>query len=51
MIVIEHCLAIAEEGIGIRIEDGVLITEDGHEMMPGPPKEIDEVEALCRREG
>jgi Xaa-Pro aminopeptidase len=50
VIVIEPFLAIPEEGIGIRIEDGVLITEDGHEMMPGPAKEVDEVELLCRRD-
>ena len=39
-----------EEGIGIRIEDGVLVTEQGHEVLPGPPKGMDEVEALCKRE-
>jgi len=48
VIVIEPFLAIPEEGIGIRIEDGVLITETGAELMPGPPKEISEVEALCQ---
>jgi Xaa-Pro aminopeptidase len=47
VIVIEPFLSNMDEGIGIRTEDGVLITEDGHEMMPGPPKEVDEVEALC----
>lgn len=49
VIVIEPFLAIPEEGIGIRIEDGVLITETGAELLPGPPKEIAEVEALCQR--
>lgn len=35
-------------GIGVRIEDDVIITGDGHENMTlGVPKEIDEVEALC----
>lgn len=35
-------------GIGIRIEDDVLVTQDGHEVMTtGVPKEIDEVEAMC----
>lgn len=35
-------------GIGIRIEDDVLITHEGHENMSnGVPKEIDEIEALC----
>jgi Xaa-Pro aminopeptidase len=50
VLVIEPFLVIPEEGIGIRIESGVLITEDGHEVLPEPPKEIDEVEALCRRD-
>lgn len=48
VIVIEPFLAIPKEGIGIRIEDGVLITETGAKLLPGPPKEIDEVEALCQ---
>jgi Xaa-Pro aminopeptidase len=35
-------------GIGVRIEDDVLITQDGHEeMTTGVPKEIDEVEEMC----
>lgn len=35
-------------GIGIRIEDDVMVTQDGHENMTnGVPKEIDEIEALC----
>jgi len=40
---------LSDEGLGIRIEDGVVVTENGCDVMPGPPKEIDEVEALCRR--
>ncbi|MGH8010629.1 MAG: M24 family metallopeptidase, partial [Candidatus Binatia bacterium] len=36
-------------GIGIRIEDDVLVTADGHEVLTAAiPKEIDEVEALRR---
>lgn len=50
VLVIEPILNLPEESIGIRIEDGVLITENGIEMMPGPPKEVDEVEELCRRD-
>jgi Xaa-Pro aminopeptidase len=35
-------------GIGIRIEDDVVLTDDGHENLTASvPKEIDEVEALC----
>jgi Xaa-Pro aminopeptidase len=34
-------------GIGIRIEDDVLVTADGHEVMTrGVPKEVEEMEAL-----
>ncbi|MGH8923872.1 MAG: aminopeptidase P N-terminal domain-containing protein [Acidimicrobiia bacterium] len=43
---------IAEEfrGIGVRIEDDILITEDGHENLTHlVPRKIDEVEALCRQ--
>jgi Xaa-Pro aminopeptidase len=35
-------------GIGVRIEDDVLVTDDGFEnMTESVPKEIEEVEALC----
>lgn len=50
VIVIEPWLAIPDEGLGIRIESGVLITENGHELLPEPVKEIEAVEAICRRD-
>ena len=35
-------------GIGVRIEDDILITAEGHEnMTESVPKHVDEVEALC----
>lgn len=38
-------------GIGVRIEDDILITEEGYENMTDiVPKEIDEVELLCAEE-
>jgi Xaa-Pro aminopeptidase len=38
-------------GIGIRIEDDVLVTESGHEVLTaGAPKSVDEVEAACAGE-
>jgi Xaa-Pro aminopeptidase len=50
VVVIEPFLMLTEEGMGIRIEDGVLITDRGHEVLAGPPKEIAAVEQLCRRD-
>ena len=36
-------------GIGIRIEDDVLVTKDGHEILTSAaPKGLDEVEEACR---
>ena len=38
-------------GIGVRIEDDILITKDGYEnLTAGIPKGVDEVEAMCRAE-
>ena len=35
-------------GIGIRIEDDVLVTSHGHEVLTaGIPKTVEEVEAAC----
>jgi len=36
-------------GIGVRIEDDVLVTEQGHEVLTdGVPKDVAELEAACR---
>lgn len=50
VIVIEPFIMLPDEGIGIRLEVGVLITENGAELLPHPTQEIDEVEAACRRD-
>lgn len=45
---ITHTLPEEFLGIGVRIEDDILITESGHEdMTAAVPKEIDAVEAMC----
>jgi len=45
---ITHRVPTELVGIGVRIEDDILITQDGHEdLTTGVPKEIDEVEAMC----
>jgi Xaa-Pro aminopeptidase len=37
-------------GVGIRIEDDVLVTGDGHEnLTAAAPKEVSELEAVCTR--
>jgi Xaa-Pro aminopeptidase len=49
---IEPGLYDEEEAIGVRIEDVVVITEDGCRVITGlVPKEADEVEALVQSEG
>ncbi len=46
---IEHPIPTEFRGIGVRIEDDILITRKGHEnLTAGVPVEPGEVEALCR---
>jgi Xaa-Pro aminopeptidase len=47
---IPHKVPAEFRGIGVRIEDDILITSDGHENLTAfVPREIDEIEALCRQ--
>jgi Xaa-Pro aminopeptidase len=46
VITIEPGLYIPDEGIGIRIEDDVLVTPEGHEVLSAEaPKSVEEIEA------
>ena len=50
VITIEPGLYIAEESIGIRIEDDILVTENGHENLSiGIIKEIADIEAFMKK--
>ena len=52
MFTLEPGLYFPEEGIGIRIEDTLLVTEDGCEVLTADiPKTVEEIEALCNRKG
>ncbi len=45
---ITHRIPPEFRGIGVRIEDDILVTADGHEVLTaGTPKTVDEVERTC----
>jgi Xaa-Pro aminopeptidase len=49
VITVEPGIYIPEEQIGIRIEDMVLVTDNGHKLLSGSlPREIDELERALR---
>jgi len=49
MFTIEPGIYIPEKNLGIRIEDDILVTEIGHEILTkNAPKEIDEIEDLMK---
>jgi Xaa-Pro aminopeptidase len=48
-ITVEPAVYIREEGIGVRIEDDVLVTPEGREVLTGDaPKRVEEIEAWMR---
>lgn len=50
IITVEPGIYIGDEGIGIRIEDDILVTEDGHiNLSKNIIKEIDEIEAFMKK--
>ncbi len=47
VITVEPGLYLPEEGIGVRIEDNILITESGYQVLSAEiPKEIDDIERI-----
>jgi Xaa-Pro aminopeptidase len=50
VLTIEPGIYIADENLGVRIEDDVLVTETGYEVLSaGAPRDPDEIEALMER--
>jgi Xaa-Pro aminopeptidase len=49
VITVEPGIYIPEEQLGVRIEDDVLVTPDGHRVLSTFPKEISEIEAQMQK--
>ncbi|UCC73539.1 MAG: aminopeptidase P N-terminal domain-containing protein [Gemmatimonadota bacterium] len=51
VLTVEPGIYLPEENLGVRIEDDLLVTEDGHEVLSAKaPKTIEEIEALMRQD-
>jgi len=50
VITVEPGIYIPEEGIGVRIEDDILVTKDGYENLSKDiPKEISDIESIMKK--